>query len=59
MNGKTGAFTQTWPEVRRGMLCSLSGWPMVILAAMRASGNPEALATKGTVRDDRGFTSST
>ena len=59
MNGNTGALTQIWPLVRLGIVCSDKGIPMVTFAAIFARGSPDDLATKGTVLEERGLTSST
>jgi hypothetical protein len=59
MNGNTGAFTQTLPEVLVGMVCFDRGIPMVIFAAILANGKPDDFATNGTVLEERGFTSRT
>jgi len=58
--GKTASFTLRWRGtfVAR-MPCSASDFPTVQRAAMRAQGMPVALPTKGTVREARGFASST
>ena len=50
MNGKTGALTQIWPQVRLGIVCSDKGIPMVTFAAIFARGSPEDLATNGADR---------
>ena len=57
MKGNTGALTQTCPEVRCGIVWSARGMPMVMFAAILAIGKPVALATNGTVLDERGLTS--
>ena len=59
-NGKTASFTEKW----RGTISSVkpssaSVLPAITCAASFASGTPIALDTNGTVRDARGFTSST
>ena len=59
-NGKTASFTEKCvgtisfvnPSSRRVI-------PVITLAASFASGTPIALLTNGTVREARGFTSST
>src|SRR5215468_3219222 len=59
-NGNTGDFTKNWSTFNSaGSPNSLSFRPTITFAAILASGTPVALLTKGTVRDARGFTSST
>src|SRR6187200_2613269 len=60
LNGNTDSFTATC--VGKGASSiprSSSEFPTITLAATFASGRPVAFATKGTVREARGFTSST
>ena len=61
MNGNTASLTEKYGGMhfaasRPG---SASVWPTMQRAAILASGRPVALETKGTVREARGFTSST
>ena len=58
--GNTASFTPTWAasaRERRSKAVSFS--PAMMRAAILASGRPTTLATKGTVREARGLTSST
>ena len=59
-NGNTGLFTKT-PDTSMSFVnpSSASVRPAMILAATLASGTPLAFERYGTVRDARGFTSST
>ena len=59
-NGNTGVFTKN-PDTSRSSVspCSASVRPIISLAATFASGTPVAFERYGTVRDARGFTSST
>ena len=57
--GNTASFTAMWSEEGPGRRNWASFSPAMTLAAMAATGAPMALATKGTVRDARGLTSST
>ena len=59
MNGNTGALTHTASVCGSGISRSANLSPSASLAAILASGTPVALATKGNVREPRGFTSST
>src|SRR5262249_5609865 len=58
-NGKTASLTPMWSNgaALRPKLASVS--PAMIRAAILATGTPITLATKGTVREARGLTSST
>ncbi len=58
--GNTGVFTNT-PVTSRSPTrpCSASVRPIITRAATFASGTPVAFDRNGTVRDARGFTSST
>jgi hypothetical protein len=58
-NGNTASLTAMWSYGLsvRPKLARVS--PAMILAAMAATGWPMVLATNGTVREARGFTSST
>ena len=59
-NGNTASLTATpFTLGSSGTSMSASRWPAMTRAAIRASGTPVALPTNGTVRDARGFTSST
>jgi len=59
-NGKTGDLMKKRLTVRfSGKAKSASACPAITNAAMRAMGTPVAFETNGTVRDARGFTSST
>ena len=57
--GNTASFTPIWLSTLRWSpkLARLS--PAMIRAAILAMGSPMTLATKGTVREARGLTSST
>ena len=58
--GNTASFThQCFGFTSRVRPSSASFLPAITFAASFASGTPMALATKGTVRDARGLTSST
>ena len=59
-NGNTGLFTKT-PDTSTSLISPSSArvFPAITRAATLASGTPVALDTNGTVRDARGFTSST
>src|SRR3990172_8665512 len=60
MNGNTASFTETCAGSGSFVTpCSASDTPAITLAAILATGSPVALATNGTVRLARGFTSST
>src|SRR6195256_2781245 len=66
LNGNTGDFTKhcgtgKTPDVLPSVRCpkSLSFLPSINPTAILGSGTPVALLTYGTVRDARGFTSST
>ncbi len=64
LKGSTASFTATWPPLAGSpsspsARSSASVAPSITRAATLASGTPVALAMKGTVRDARGFTSST
>ncbi len=59
-NGNTLSLTVTCDGIgSRVRPCSASDTPAITLAATLATGTPVALATNGTVRLARGFTSST
>src|ERR1043165_1992765 len=59
-NGNTGDFTKNRDTVSSsGKLNFFRLQPALTSEAMRAIGTPVALETNGTVRDARGFTSST
>ena len=58
-NGKTASLTPTWFGAGGLRPKLLSGSPAMTRAAILAIGMPITLATKGTVRDARGLTSST
>ena len=60
-NGNTGDFTQYWFDLQFGreVRTRAAFFPTISFAAIFASGTPVALLTNGTVRDARGFTSST
>ena len=55
----TASFTATWASVLGLRPNEASGSPAITRAAILAMGSPITLATKGTVREARGFTSST
>ena len=59
-NGNTGVLTKN-PETSRSSVrpCSAGVLPIISRAATFASGTPVAFDRYGTVRDARGFTSST
>ena len=58
--GKTDSFTATcFISTSRGRSSSRSVLPTMHSAAILASSTPVALEMKGTVREARGFTSST
>ena len=59
-NGNTGLFTNT-PAASRSLTTpsSASVRPVAMRAAMRAIATPVAFEMYGTVRDERGLTSST
>ena len=60
MKGSTASLTQnlsTWGSLVNPNSASVR--PPITWAASLARGTPVALLTKGTVRDARGFTSST
>ncbi len=60
MNGNTASLTEKYGGVTSTVaFCSASDLPTMQRAAILASGMPVALDTNGTVRDARGFTSST
>ena len=61
LNGKTASLTEKYGGTTSPCtsFCSASFWPTMQRAAILASGSPVAFETKGTVRDARGFTSST
>src|SRR5204863_6223508 len=60
VKGKTASFTATPGSGRSsGSPSSSRVFPTVTAAASRASDTPVALLTNGTVREARGFTSST
>jgi hypothetical protein len=60
LKGKTASFTATPPTgISSGSPKLASFSPTISRAAILASGTPVALETKGTVREARGFTSST
>src|SRR5438874_2994885 len=59
-NGNTGDLTQYCLTVNSaGKPNSCSFFPIINWAAIFANGTPVALLTNGTVREARGFTSST
>ena len=58
-NGNTASLTPTWSAVIGTRWKSASFSPAMMRAAIFAIGCPITLATNGTVRDARGFTSST
>ena len=59
-NGNTASFTEKWRgQISRVKPSSSRLFPPITSAASFARGRPIALATKGTVREARGFTSST
>ena len=64
--GKTASLTAMWPGLarvglrrRKAAKASSSFSPAMMRAAILAIGAPMVLATKGTVREARGLTSST
>ena len=57
-NGNTASLTPIWSSAAAPGR-SLSVSPAIIRAAILAIGMPITLATNGTVREARGFTSST
>ena len=59
MKGNTGAFTHTNFSTLSGISWSEIEIPKVAFAAILATGKPVDLATNGTVRELRGFTSRT
>src|SRR5690606_26791436 len=60
LNGNTASFTATPGTAgSSGTESSSSRFPAITRAASRANGTPVAFETNGTVRDARGFTSST
>ena len=61
MNGNTDSFTEKYGGTRstRRVDALLACVPAITRAAIFASGTPVAFETNGTVRDARGFTSST
>ena len=59
-NGKTDSFTAMCASSRASSpACGAKDRPSITAVAIFASGWPIALETNGTVRDARGFTSST
>jgi hypothetical protein len=59
-NGNTASFTEKcFGQISSVKPSSSRLWPAITRAASFASGSPIAFETKGTVRDARGFTSST
>ena len=58
-NGNTASLTATCLSVGGLRPKAASGLPAITSAAMAAIGLPMTLATNGTVREARGFTSST
>ena len=58
-NGNTASLTPTWPSSPALAGKAESASPAISRAAILAIGSPITLATKGTVREARGFTSST
>ena len=59
-NGNTGVFTNTPATSRSSVRPSCASvFPTITRAATLASGTPVAFDRYGTVRDARGFTSST
>src|SRR4030095_3793745 len=59
-NGNTASFTEKcFGTISFMKPSSRNDFPVITLAASFASGTPIALLTNGTVRDARGFTSST
>ncbi len=58
-NGNTDSFTPTCLKSAFFSLKSASFSPAMMRAAILATGVPTTLATKGTVREARGLTSST
>ena len=58
-NGNTASLTPTWSKRGGCRLKLASGSPAMMRAAILATGRPITLATNGTVREARGFTSST
>src|SRR5206468_11620714 len=60
MNGKTASLTEKYAGTTSpATFCCASDVPTMQRAAIFASGRPVAFDTYGTVRDARGFTSST
>ncbi len=60
MNGNTASLTEKYGGTTSpAMPCAASVCPTMQRAAILASGRPVAFDTNGTVRDARGFTSST
>ena len=59
LNGSTASLTLTYSGTRRSRPMSLSDSPRMTRVAICAIGTPVALLTNGTVREPRGFTSST
>ena len=58
--GNTASLTEKYGGMRSAVRPrSTSRWPAITRAAALASGTPVALETNGTVREARGFTSST
>ncbi len=59
-NGNTASFTETYRGTGSAVIpCSSSVRPTITRAAACARFSPVAFETNGTVRDARGFTSST
>ena len=59
-NGNTDSLTAMCASSRSSThACGAIGWPSIAAVATLASGRPMAFETKGTVREARGFTSST
>ena len=59
LNGSTASLTLTYSGTRRSRPMPLSDSPRITRVAICAIGTPVALLTNGTVREPRGFTSST
>ena len=58
-NGNTASLTAIWSHLGRTRLKLARLSPAITRAAILAIGSPITLATNGTVREARGFTSST
>ena len=57
--GNTASFTATWASALGLRPKERSASPAITREAILAMGSPITLATKGTVREARGFTSKT